>query len=201
MAEAANYKIFDLYDMTEIKVKDAALAPYLNIEGKMILKSQGRNVGKFSQSKIHILERLANRIGVPGHIGKKHKIITSHASGKYNNNMQIVLDALKIVHDKKKINPVQILVMAVENGSPRDEITTIEYGGARYPQAVDVSPSRRINLALRWIVQGAYQKCFGKKKKMSESLANELIMAADGNMESYAMTKKNEAEKQADSAR
>jgi small subunit ribosomal protein S7 len=195
------FKIFDLYDMNEVKVEDVSLKPYINLEGKFIIKSQGRNLGKFSQGKVHILERISNRIAVPGHIGKKHKIITSHGSGKYSNNMKIVLDALKIIENRKKENPVQVLIRAIEKSSPRDEITTIEYGGARYPQAVDVSPLRRINLSVRWIVQGAYQKSFGKKKKMSESLANEIILAGDDNMESYALQKKNEAEKQADSAR
>ena len=60
---------------------------------------------------------------------------------------------------------------------------------------------RRVDLALRWMVQGSYQRCFGKKKKMAESLADEIIKAAEGNMESYSMGKKNEAEKSADSAR
>ena len=196
-----SFKVFDMYDMTEVSVADAALIPYLNLSGKLLIKSQGRNVGKFTQSKIHILERLANRIAVSGHSGRKHKIITAHSSGKYGRNMQTVIDALTIISEKKKINPVQVLVKAIENASPRDETTTIEYGGARYPQAVDVSPLRRINLAVRWIVQGAYQRSFGKKKKMSESLAQEIINAADLNMESYALSKKNESEKQADSAR
>jgi len=60
---------------------------------------------------------------------------------------------------------------------------------------------RRINLSVRWLVQGAYQKCFGKKKKMAEALAEEILLAADNNMEGYALQKKNEAEKQADAAR
>ena len=77
----------------------------------------------------------------------------------------------------------------------------LQYGGARYPQAVDVSPMRRVSLAVRWLVQGAYQKSFGKKRKMAESLANEIMLASDGNMEGYAMQKKNESEKQADAAR
>jgi small subunit ribosomal protein S7 len=115
--------------------------------------------------------------------------------------MNIVLKALEIVEKRKKENPIQILVRAIENCSPRDETTTIEYGGARYPQAVDVSPLRRINLSVRWIVQGAYQKCFGKKKKMADALAEEILLAADENMEGYALQKKNEAEKQADAAR
>src|SRR3989344_5335382 len=196
-----SFKIFDLYDISEVQVKDPALKPYLNLSPKLLLKSQGRNSEKFSNAKVNIVERLANRIGVPGHVGKKHKIMTNWGSGKYNNNMGIVLDALKLIEDRTKRNPVQVLVDAVENGSPRDEITVIEHAGARYPQAVDASPMRRINLAIRWFVQGAYGKAFGKKKKMVETLANEIVLASQGNMESYAMNKKNESEKQADSAR
>ena len=195
------FKIFDLYDMAEVKVSDLALTPYINIQPKLLVKSHGRNVGKFTQTKVHIIERLSNRLNVPGHIGKKHKIISSHASGKYNTNMQTILETLVIIAERKKMNPVQVLIKAIENASPRDEITTIEYGGARYPQAVDVSPLRRVNLAIRWMAQGAFQKSFGKKKKMAESLATEIMNAADLNMESYALNKKNEAEKQADSAR
>jgi small subunit ribosomal protein S7 len=201
MAEQEQIKLFDMYDVSEIEVKDPALKPYINLIPKILLKSQGRNVEKFGKTKVNILERLANRIAVPGHVGKKHKIQTGWASGKYSKNMGTVLKVLEIIHKKTGKNPVQVLVAAVENGSPRDEITIIEHGGARYPQAVDASPLRRVDLALRWMVQGSYQRCFGKKKKMSESLAEEIMKAADGNMESYAMSKKNEAEKQADSAR
>ena len=196
-----SFKIFDLYDMAEVKVTDSSLVPYINIQPRLLVKSHGRNVGKFTQTKVHIVERFANRLAVPGHVGKKHKIITSHSSGKYAKNMQTVIEMLKIIENKKKMNPVQVVVKAIENASPRDEITTIEYGGARYPQAVDVSPFRRVNLAIRWMIQGAYAKSFGKKKKMSEALATEIMNAADLNMESYALGKKNEAEKQADSAR
>lgn len=196
-----SFKVFDLYDMDEVKVNDKSLAPYISIQSKILIKSHGRNVGKFTQAKMHILERFANRLAVPGHVGKKHKIITSHSSGKYTKNMTTVLKMLQIIADKKKTNPIQVLIKAIENAAPRDEITTIEYGGARYPQAVDVSPIRRVNLVVRWMVQGSFQKSFGKKKTMAESLAQEIINASEMNMESYAMNKKNEAEKQADSAR
>jgi small subunit ribosomal protein S7 len=196
-----NFKVFDLYDMEEVQVVDESLRPYINLQGKLLIKSQGRDKGKNVNKNVHIIERLASRVGVPGHIGKKHKIITSWASGKYNNNMKIILGALEKIKERKKENPVQVLVKAIEQCSPRDEITTIEYGGARYPQAVDVAPSRRVNLAMRWLIQGSYQKAFGKKKKMAQSLADEIILASEGNMESYSLQKKNEAEKQADAAR
>jgi small subunit ribosomal protein S7 len=195
------FKIFGLYDMAEVTVSDNALKPYLNVEPKLLLKSHGRSTGKFGNAKTHIIEKIAAHLQVPGHVGGKQKTITSWSSGKYNRTMKTLLETLHIIHERTKQNPVQVVVKAIENGSPKDETTTIEYGGARYPQAVDVSPLRRINLATRWIVQGAYQKCFGKKKKMAESLANELILASQGNMESYTMMKKNDAEKQADAAR
>ncbi|OIO80461.1 hypothetical protein AUJ84_03295 [Candidatus Pacearchaeota archaeon CG1_02_32_132] len=199
--QVIKFKAFGLYDLESVEVKDVTLKPYINIDARLLVKSHGRNIGKFGSAKTHILERLANRIAVPGHVGKKHKIITNWASGKYSPNMRLVLEALDIIEKKKKENPIQVLVRAIENCSPRDETTTIEYGGARYPQAVDSSPLRRVNISLRWIVQGSYQKAFGKKKKMAEALANEIMLASEGNMESYAMSKKNESEKQADAAR
>lgn len=194
-------KIFDKYSCDDVVVSDSALKPYINLEPRILVKSHGRNIGKFGAAKTPLVERLANRLQVPGHIGKKHKIITSWSSGKYNRNMKTIMETLDVIEQKKKQNPIQVLVKAIENASPRDETTTIEYGGARYPQAVDVSPTRRINLALRWMVQGAYQKSFGKKTKMAEALAREVILASEGNMESFAMSKKNDAEKQADAAR
>ncbi len=196
-----SFKIFDLYSTNEVVVKDPALKPYLNLGSKLLLKSYGRRKDKFAVGKIPILERLANRLAVPGHVGKKHKIITSWSSGKYNRNMKTMLQTLDIIQKKTNKNPVQVLVEAIENCSPRDEITVIESGGARYPQAVDCSPLRRINLALRWMVQGAYGKSFGKKTKMADALANEIMNAAKGTMDSFATGKKNEAEKQADAAR
>jgi len=190
-----------MYDSSNIEIKDPALKPYINLTPKLLLKSHGRIGEKFAKTKVNVVERLANRLAVPGHVGKKHKIITSWSSGKYNRNMKTVMQTFRIIEQKTKKNPVQVLVTAIENGSPRDEITVIEHAGARYPQAVDCSPIRRVDLALRWFVQGSYNKCFGKAKKMAEALADEIIKASEGSMESFARSKSNEAEKQADSAR
>jgi len=195
------FKIFDLYNLSEIQIKDSGLKSSINLEPKLILKSQGRNVQKFGQLKTNIVERLMNRIGVAGHRGKKHKIEKGHATGKYSKNMKIVLDAFKIIEEKTKKNPVQVLVTAIENAAPRDEVTVIEYGGARYPQAVDVSPLRRVNLSLKHIVHGASDKAFNKKKTLTQALAEEIIMASENNGESLSIRKKKESEAQADSAR
>ncbi len=196
-----NFKIFDMWDISEVQIEDLGLQNAINLEPKLILKNQGTQVVKFGQAKINIVERLASKISVAGHRGRKHRIEIGHATGKYTKNMKTVIEAFKIIEKRTEKNPVQVLVKAIENAAPKDEVTTIEYGGARYPQAVDVSPLRRVNLALKHIVHGASEKAFGKKKKLFQSLADEIIMASEKNGESFAMKKRNEAEKQADSAR
>ncbi len=195
------FKIFDLYGMEKIVVNDVGLKNVINLSPKLILKSSGRHSQKFGQAKMNIVERLINRIGVAGHRGKKHKIILGTATGKYSRNAKIVLGAFDIIKKKTEKNPVEVFVKAIENSAPRDEVTIIEYGGAKYPQAVDVSPFRRVNIALRHIVHGASEKAFGKKKNLIQSLAEEIISAYEGNQESFAVKKRIEAEKQADSAR
>ncbi len=195
------FKIFDLYDLTEIKINDPGLKAVINLEPKLILKSQGRNVGKLGQIKVNIVERLMNKLAVAGHRGKKHKLGIGHTTGKYSKNMKIVLEAFKLIEKRTQKNPVAVLVRAIENSAPRDETTAIEYGGARYPQAVDVSPLRRVNLALRNIIHGASDKAFNKKKTIAQGLADEIVMASEGNQESFAIKKKRESEAQADSAR
>lgn len=192
-------KLFNLYDTKEIKVEDPGLEGIVNLDVKLILKTRGRMKDK--KEKINVIERLINLLNQAGHRGKKHKVMKGKMSGKHIKNTKIILEALRIIEEKKKTNPVQVLVTAIQNSSPSDEITTIEYGGARYPQAVDVAPLRRLTLSLRNIVHGASDKAFNKKTSLSQALAEEIIKASEKNNESFAYQKKTEAEKMADSAR
>jgi small subunit ribosomal protein S7 len=193
--------VFDLYDISEVEVKDPGLKSVINLKYSLVIKSRGRHRERFGKAQVNIVERLINTVSVPGHRGKKHKVITRWATGKYNKNAKQVLDAFKIIHDKTKKNPLQVLVEAIEQGSPKDEVTMIQYGGARYPQSVDSSPLRRVSIALRNIVHGAYDKSFNKKKTFSQALAEELIATSNGSGDAAAVSKKNELERQADSAR
>lgn len=201
MVELKAFKIFDKYDVSEIVVEELGLKSAINIEPKLTLKSQGRNVVKAGQKKVNIVERLVNKIAVSGHRNKKHKLEKGQTTGKYSKNMGIVLDAFDIIERRVKENPIKVLVKAIENAAPRDETTVIEYGGARYPQAVDISPIRRVNITLRNFVHAASDKAFNKKKTVAQALAEELILAFENNGESVALRKKNESEKQADAAR
>ena len=195
-------KIFDLYETNDLKIEDPGLKRYINLREKLLIKSHGRdNTERFAKVKVHIVERLINQLGVPGHRGKKHKIMTYWATGKWNKNAKTVLKAFKTIQEKTSQNPVQVFVKAIENAAPRDEITTIEYGGARYPQPVDTAPIRRVSLALRNITHGAYDKAFGKKLEMADALANEIISCANNSSDAFAIAKKNETEKMATSAR
>ncbi len=205
MAELENkkddFKLFGLYDVSDIKLIDPGMKRYINLEPKLMIKSHGRIREKFGRAKINLLEIFANLIAVPGHRGKKHKIQTGWKTGKYSQNMKIVVETLKIIENKMKMNPVQVLVTALENAAPMDGVTVIEYGGARYPQAVDISPLRRVTMTLRVMVQGSYDKSFNKKTKIEQALANEIMKAYNKDTDSSAMSKKRDGEKQADSAR
>ncbi|MEK6952214.1 MAG: 30S ribosomal protein S7 [Nanoarchaeota archaeon] len=194
-------KLFNRWDMNGIDVADPGLRNYINLNPILIPKSSGRNRLRFHKSKSNIVERLINKIMVPGHKGKKHKLTSGRASGKNQNAVKIVKNILIIIEKKTNKNPVEVFVKAIENSAPREEITTIEYGGARYPQAVDCAPQRRIDIALRMMVQGSYQKSFGKKKKFVDNLADEIIFASNRDQNSAAYAKKLELERQADSSR
>ena len=196
-------KLFNIWDVGTIKVKEKALTPYVFINPVLVPRSGGRAASgqRIWVQKNHIVERLMNKLMIPGHRGKKHKLTSYHCTGKSNNVYKIVKETFNIIEKETKQNPVQVFITALENGAPREEVTSIEYGGARYSKAVDVSPLRRVNLALRWILHGSSDKAFNKKKTLAQGIAEEIMLAADKNGESFAMRKKNESEKQADSAR
>lgn len=196
-----NMKIFGLWDVSEVSVQDPGLKRVVNLDDKLLLKSHGRIKYDQAKTKINVIERLINLLQVPGSRGKKHRIIMNWITGKQQKTTMIVIDALKIVEQQTKLNPLAVFVKALENASPRDEVTAIEYGGARYPQAVDISPRRRLNLALRFMVNGASDKAFGKKATITEALAKEIVAAYNNSGESFAISKKNDIEKQADAAR
>jgi len=193
---------FNRWDCSGIKVQDPGLIRYINVNPVIVPKTGSRYAGKrFHKSKLFIVERLINRAMNPGHKGKKHFRSSSHITGKGVSAAKLIEDALKIVEQRTKKNPVEVLVKAIENAAPREEIITIEYGGARYPKAVEMSPQRRVDTVLKFFVQGTYQKAFNTKLAAEESLAREIVNAYNQSAESLAVSKKFEVERQADASR
>lgn len=136
-----------------------------------------------------------------GHKGKKHFISSGHNAGKKTRALHVIENALLKAEQRLKVNPLLILTRAIENAAPREEVIAIEYGGARYPKAVDIAPQRRIDLALRFMTQGAYTKSFNKKMKIEDALAEELIGAYQISAKSNAVAKKRDLERQAASSK
>ena len=140
-------RLFNKWE-TNFEVIDPGLKSYININPIIIPRTGGRNVGtQFWKSKNNIVERLINKLMIPGHRGKKHRISSGHNTGKSITNYNIVIKTFQLIEERLKKNPVEVFVRAVENAAPREEITTIEYGGARYSQAVECAPQRRVDLA------------------------------------------------------
>jgi len=193
---------FNRWSTEDIKVEDQGLQNYICLAPRIVPKSGARYAGKrFHKSRVFIVERLINKMFVPGHKGKKHYRSSGRCTGKTSSAYSVVEKSLKIVEERSKQNPIMVLVKAIENGAPREEIVTIEYGGARYPKAVECSPQRRIDIALKNFVFGAYNSCFNKKKSAEEALADEIMNAYKLDPKSHAIQKKNEVERQADAAR
>ncbi len=196
-------KIFNRWSISGVKTEDEGLQRYVTLDGRFAPKTGARYAGKrFHKSKTFIVERLINKIMVPGHIKKhKHYRTSGFCTGKSVTAYEAVENAFKLVEQKVKENPLKVFVKAIENAAPREEIVTIEYGGARYPKSVDCAPQRRVDIALRHFVWGAYGQCFNKKKSLVDALSEELITAYRLDGKSFAINKKMELERQADASR
>lgn len=195
-------KFFNRWSTESVEVKDAGLVRYIGMNPRILPKTGARYAGnRFHKSYTFIVERLAAKLMNTGHKGKKHFISSGHNTGKKSKVLKIVENAFAKIEQKMKENPFAIFVRALENAAPREEVIAIEYGGARYPKAVDVAPQRRIDLALRSMTQGAYLKSFNKKFKIEDALADEIMNAAKSSAKSNAVSKKRDLERQAASSK
>jgi small subunit ribosomal protein S7 len=195
-------KAFNRWDTEGIKVEDPGLIRYITLAPKYVPRTGARYAGnRFHKSKVFIVERLMNKIMIAGHKAKKHKYSSGHNTGKAHTAYTIMTKTLEILEQKTKQNPIAVLVKAIENSAPREEIITIEYGGARYPKAVECAPQRRVDIVLRLFTQGAYQKTVNNKRSIAECLADEILNAFQENQNSVAFSKRLELERAADSAR
>ena len=195
-------KAFNRWGIEGIKVEDPGLVRYININPTIVPRTGARYAGnRFHKSKVFIVERLMNKLQNPGHKGKKHFKSSYHCTGKGHTIYSIIESVLKLVEQRTKKNPIGVLVKAIENGAPREEIIMIEYGGARYPKPVECSPQRRVDFVLRLLVQGSYHKSFNSRKSIVETLTAEIIAAYQKSSTALVISKKNEMERQADSSR
>lgn len=183
--ESQKITLFERWGFDGIDVKDPGLKKYISLRPIYFPNSGGRHEHqRFEKSKLNIVERLTNNLMRHGrNCGKKAKAIS------------ILKMAFEIIHLRTEANPIVILVNALENTAPSEDTTRIGYGGIVYHRAVDISPQRRVDLALRFLAEGARRASFGNRKTIEECLADELISAAEGDSRSYAVQKRDEMER------
>src|SRR2546430_13712033 len=109
---------------------------------------------------------------------------TENYTGKKSKSYRVVRSAFEIIEKRTQKNPVQILVDALEKAAPREEITRLRFGGISVPRAVDVAPSRPLHLSPRDICLGAATATFKNRKPVEECLADGILTAAEGDMQS-----------------
>ncbi len=182
--------IFGLYPVNDVAVHDQSLARYINLTTGLNLHGGARYSKSPVGKSINTIERLLNNL-----------MRTEKWTGKKYSAYRVLRSSFEIIASKTKENPIQILINAIENAAPREEVTRLKYGGVAVPKAVDVAPSRRVSVALRNIALGATQASFKHKKSIENCLADELMLASKNEGGSFAVNRKDEIERISASAR
>ena len=191
VAQPQEIKLFQKWSFKDIAVVDIGLQRYLNLTPMVAPHSMGRHEHqRFRKAKVNVVERLINGLMRGGkNAGKKAKATN------------IVKETFEIIHLRTGKNPIEVLVKAVENASPCEDTTRVSYGGVVYHLSVDVAPQRRIDLAIRHITTGARASSANNPRSIQETLADELVLAANKDIKSVAIAKRNEIERVAQSSR
>lgn len=176
--------------MDEIKIDDKGLKRYINLDIEHICLGGVYANKLFGKTKLPIIERLINNL-----------MRTEHYSGMKIKAYKVAKSAFEIIEKRVKTNPLQVFIDALQNTAPMEETTRLRFGGISVPKAVDISPQRRLDIALRNICQGAVDTSHKNKKRMAACLAEEIIKASKNDVNSFAVVKKNDIERVAKAAR
>ncbi|KAL6214954.1 hypothetical protein ACLB2K_014386 [Fragaria x ananassa] len=182
-------KLFNRWTFEGVEVTDLSLQDYIGVNqakhATYVPHTAGRySVKRFRKAQCPIVERLTNSLMMHG-----------RNNGKKLMAVRIVRHAMEIIHLLTDLNPIQVIVDAVVNSGPREDATRIGSAGVVRRQAVDISPLRRVNQAIYLLTTGARESAFRNIKTIAECLADELINAAKGSSNSYAIKKKDEIER------
>ena len=99
------------------------------------------------------------------------------SDGKKRTAEKIIYDALEIMAEKNKADPLSMMEKALQNVGPSVEVKSRRVGGSNYQVPIEVNPRRRVSLAMRWILDAASKR---NEKTMKNKLASELLDACEG---------------------
>lgn len=197
--------LFGKYNLKEVMVTDQSLAAYINLLPRRYPDIYGRRSNlAYYTSHINIVERLMNKLmrgGTGQKVGGRVIRTKGRLQGKKLKVFHIVEKAFDIVNRQTSKNPVQIFINALQHAAPIEDTTRVRYGGISYNVAVDLGSTRRVGIALSNIALASIMGAFKNRRSLAESLANEIILAANKDPNSYAIKKRVEAERMARSAR
>jgi len=196
--------LFNKYSY-DVEVYDPSLRNYINLKPTAFPHSYGRkSQNQFHKMHMNIIERLENylmRGGTGSKVGGKVIRTKGRMQGKKIKAMNTIKSAFDTINRQTGKNPIQIFIQALENSAPIEDTTRVRYGGIISSVAVDVSASRRLDIALRNIAMATVIGSFRNKRTMAQALANELVLTANNDINSYAIKRKNETERMARSAK
>lgn len=192
--EQINILLFNKWDTSKIEIKDVGLQNVISLKPATVIPiSFGKHEHqRLKKAEVNIVERLSNKMM---HFGKRYAKNTGRMGGKKARLLKVIQTALDIIHLETGRNPVELLIRAIENASPTEDTTRIVYGGVVYHVSVDVAPLRRVDLALRFIAEGVRESTYSNVQIIEEALAKEIVLAANNDMASHAIKKKNEQER------
>ena len=183
--------VFGKWDATDVVCDDPGLAPYINLQTIGTPHSGGRHANEyFGKANLSIIERFINNLMRSGKFSGKKQ----HCAKAFEN-------ALDTISEKTGANPLQNFIDAIKEAAPCEEITRIKMGAVSQPKAVDSSPMRRIDIALRNLSVGCASATAKSKKSLTEGIVSEITKAAQGDVSSYSVAKRDEVERIASSAR
>ena len=183
--------VFGKWDASEVTCSDPGLAPYINLTTIGTPHSGGRHANAwFGKSKLSVVERFINNL-----------MRTGKFSGKKQHCAKAYEEALDRIASTSGENPLQKFIDAIVEAAPCEETTRIKLGAVSQPKAVDSSPSRRLDIALRNLAVGAAAATAKSRRTLTEGIVAELSKAADGDVASYSVGKREEIERIAASAR
>ena len=196
--------LFNKYSY-DVEIYDPSLRNYVNLKPSAYPNSYGRkSQNVFHKANLNIIERLENSLmrgGTGGKVGGKVIRTKGRLQGKKVKVVNNIKQAFDAINKQTGMNPIQVFIMALENSAPIEDTTRVRYGGIISNVAVDVSASRRLDIALRNISMATVTSAFRNKRTLSQALANELILASKNDINSYAIKRKNETERMARSAK
>ncbi len=95
--------------------------------------------------------------------------------GKKSVAERLLYDALGLIQERTQEDPMKIFKKAVDNVKPVVEVKSRRVGGSTYQVPIEVRPSRRLALSMRWLIQASARR---GEKTMDQRLAHEFMDAA-----------------------